>query len=104
MKNIEMSRIFDKIAKILRIQNDNPFKIRAYEHVAEIIENLPIEVESIYRTGKLEEIPGVGDAIAKKIEELIKVFYNTDISKTNAEARSTFDAFIKSYKKMSGKK
>ncbi len=72
MKNVEIARIFANIAKILSIKEENKFKIRAYEQVAATIENLPMEVETIYRAGKLKEIPGVGEAIAKKIGELIE--------------------------------
>src|SRR6056297_543151 len=72
IKNIEIANIFDNIASILKIKNENRFKIRAYERVAATIENFPMEVETIYRAGQLDEIPGVGEAIAKKIEELIE--------------------------------
>ncbi len=72
VKNVEIARVFANIAKILSIKEENKFKIRAYEQVAATIENLPMEVETIYRAGKLKEIPGVGEAIAKKIGELIE--------------------------------
>jgi DNA polymerase (family X) len=67
-----MANVFDNIAKILKIKDENKFKIRAYERVVSTIENLPMEIETIYRAGRLDEIPGVGEAIAKKIEELIE--------------------------------
>jgi DNA polymerase (family 10) len=72
VKNVEIAKVFANIAKILSIKEENKFKIRAYEQVAATIENLPMEVETIYRAGKLKEIPGVGEAIAKKIGELIE--------------------------------
>jgi len=72
MKNIEIASVFDNIAKILKIKDENKFKIRAYERVAATIENFPMEIETIYKASQLDEIPGVGEAIAKKIEELIE--------------------------------
>ena len=71
MKNIELSRIFEQIAKILKIKGENPFKIRAYEKVALVLENLAIDIETIYQQGGLNNIPGVGEGIAKKIEEFL---------------------------------
>jgi len=71
LKNIELSRIFEQIAKILKIKGENPFKIRAYEKVTLVLENLPIDIETIYRQGDLNNIPGVGTGIAKKIEEFL---------------------------------
>lgn len=71
MKNIELSRIFEQIAKILKIKGENPFKIRAYEKITLVLENLPIDIETIYQQGGLNNIPGVGTGIAKKIEEFL---------------------------------
>jgi len=71
LKNLELSRIFEQIARILKIKGENPFKIRAYEKIALVLENLPIDIETIYRQGGLNNIPGVGEGIAKKIEEFL---------------------------------
>ncbi len=71
LKNLELSRIFEQIARILKIKGENPFKIRAYEKIALVLENLPIDIETIYRQGGLNDIPGVGEGIAKKIEEFL---------------------------------
>ncbi len=72
IKNVAIAKIFSDIANLLKIKDENRFKIRAYERVAATIENLPMEVETFYKTGQLDDIPGVGEAIAKKIEELIE--------------------------------
>jgi DNA polymerase (family 10) len=71
LKNIELSRIFEQIAKILKIKGENSFKIRAYEKITLVLENLPIDIETIYQQGGLNNIPGVGAGIAKKIEEFL---------------------------------
>ena len=71
MKNAVIARIFQEIADFLELQAENPFKIRAYQKAARTIENLPMELEQVMNEGKLREIPGIGEAIAKKISELI---------------------------------
>ena len=71
MKNAEIATVFSDIAYLLRIKKDNIFKIRAYEKVAKAIEGLPVEVEQLVREERLKEIPGVGEAINKKITELL---------------------------------
>ena len=71
MKNLELSRMFEQIARILKIKGENPFKIRAYEKITLVLENLPIDIETIYQQGGLNNIPGVGEGIAKKIEEFL---------------------------------
>ena len=72
VKNAELADIFANIARILKIKDENVFKIRAYERVAATLESLPTEAETLYRLGRLNEVPGVGEAIAQKIGELVE--------------------------------
>lgn len=74
MKNLELAGIFYEIADILEI-NDVAWKPQAYRRAARSIETLSKDVAKIYEKGgihALKEIPGVGNAIAQKIEEFIK--------------------------------
>jgi DNA polymerase (family 10) len=71
MTNTEIAKIFQDIAELLKLKKDNIFKIRAYEKVARSINELPVEVEQMVREGRLKEIQGVGEAIAKKITEMV---------------------------------
>jgi len=71
VKNREIARIFFEIAELLDMK-EVQFKPRAYRRAAQTIESLPVAIEDVYREGKLEELPGVGSSIAKKIEEIIK--------------------------------
>ena len=72
--NKEISKILYEIGEYLGIKGIQ-FKPRAYEKAGYSVENLEEEVSEIYKKGGLkavEDIPGVGVSIAKKIEELIK--------------------------------
>ena len=71
MTNTEIAHVFVEIADLLEPSRENIFKIRAYQKAAKVIEELPVEVEELAREGRLREIPGVGEAIAKKITELV---------------------------------
>ncbi len=73
-KNALCAKIFYEIADILEIQ-DVQWKPIAYRKAARTIEGLSEDVEEIYARGgakALMELPGIGEALAKKIEELIK--------------------------------
>lgn len=72
MENPELAKIFREIAELLEIKDENPFKVRAYYRVAQIIEGLGESVEEIAKREELRKIPGVGEGIAEKIEELFK--------------------------------
>ena len=73
MKNLEVAKMLYFIAIYLEM-DEVQFKPRAYEKAANSIESLEKDVMEIYKEGGIEalmEIPGVGEAIAKKIEEFI---------------------------------
>jgi len=71
MRSSEVARVFQDVADLLELKGENPFKIRAYQKAARSIEHLPVEVEQLVAEGRLREIPGVGEAITKKITELV---------------------------------
>jgi len=74
MINQEIAAIFFEIADILEMKNVE-WKPRAFRQAARSIDALEKDVAEIYKKGGLKllkEIPGVGDAISKKIEEYIK--------------------------------
>ncbi len=71
MTNSEIAQVFIDIAEMLKRKKDNIFKIRAYEKVARAIQELPVEVATLAAEGRLGEIPGAGEAITKKITELV---------------------------------
>jgi DNA polymerase (family 10) len=71
MKNSEIARVFADIADLLELKGENQFKIRAYQRAVRSIEHLPVEMEQLVNENRLKEIPGVGEAIAKKITELV---------------------------------
>lgn len=70
MDNAALSRVFEEIAKLLELKDENPFKVRAYRNAAAEIEGLTDSLRDRAAAGKLEGIPGIGDAIREKIAEL----------------------------------
>lgn len=74
MKNSEIAKFFYEIANILEMQ-DVQFKPRAYRKAAMAIETWNKDVEKIYKekgVNGLKELPGVGEAIAKKTAEILE--------------------------------
>jgi len=85
MKNSEVARVFQDIADLMELKEENVFKIRAYQKAVRSIEHLPVEVEQLVKEDKLREGPGVGEAIAKKITELVTTGRLDFYEKLNAE-------------------
>ncbi len=74
MKNQEIAKIFNDIARFLRMDNV-AFKPYAYEKAALSLETLKDSVSEIYLQGgrkALEQIEGIGKAMSDHIEEYLK--------------------------------
>jgi DNA polymerase (family 10) len=71
MKNTEICKIFEDIADLLELKGENPFKIRAYRNFTNAVKHLPVELEQLVAEDRLNEVPGVGEAITKKVTELV---------------------------------
>ncbi len=72
MKNSKVATVFQDIADLLEIKGENVFKMRAYQKAARAIDHYPRELKIMIEEGEdLRNIPGVGEAIAKKTVELI---------------------------------
>lgn len=81
MNNPQIAEIFENIAGLLEMQGESTFTVRAYQRVARTINHLPAELEQMVREeSDLKQIPGIGQAIADKITELVSdgklVFYD----------------------------
>jgi DNA polymerase (family 10) len=72
VNNLEISWVFLEIADLLEIQGESPFKVRAYRQAAHVLAELEEDVAHYARVGRLTELPGIGAALAAKIEELLK--------------------------------
>ena len=84
MGNASIARRFYRLAALMEIRGDDPFRLRSYRNAAEAIETWPTplsEVAAKEGAAGLQNIPGVGKAIAGKIVELLE--------------RGTFDAWEK---------
>ncbi len=85
MTNKEIARVFEEMAALLELKGENPFKIRAYQKAARSIELLNDDLEQMVRENRLTKIPAVGEAIEKKIIELVNTGRLQALEKLQAE-------------------
>lgn len=74
MDNESIARRFFRLAALMDIRGDDPFRLRSYRNAAEAIETWPKPMKKIAADegiAGLQAIPGVGKAIAGKIIELL---------------------------------
>jgi DNA polymerase (family 10) len=69
--NREVAKYFEKIADLLQIKGEAIYRVLAYRRAGESILALSRGVDQIAEEDELEAIPGVGKAIAAKINELL---------------------------------
>lgn len=72
MKNHEIADAFDLIADLLEVKGETVYRVLAYRRAATSLRSMGRDVVDVWQEGGLQEIPGVGAAIAAKIEELIR--------------------------------
>lgn len=61
----------EEIAVLLELVGENPFKARAYRNAARAIAAYQGDLEEAVRRGGLRQIRGIGEALSKKISELV---------------------------------
>jgi DNA polymerase (family 10) len=88
MTNKELADIFTLIADLLQIRGEVIYKILAYRKAAESLTSLGRDARAIWEEGgipALIKIPGVGKAIAEKIDELLSTGELTFLNKLSGE-------------------
>ncbi|MEY2506547.1 MAG: polymerase [Verrucomicrobiota bacterium] len=90
MDKATIADVLEKIATLLELKDENPFKIRAYTNAARSLETWGGNVADLGNEETLEKIPGIGKAIAAKIKELVE----TGSLKFFDELRAEFPADI----------
>src|SRR5213595_2006235 len=72
MDKATIADMLEKIATLLELKGENPFKIRAYVNAARSLETWGGNIADLGNEEVLEKIPGIGKAIAAKIKELVE--------------------------------
>jgi DNA polymerase (family 10) len=73
MDNNSISQVFADVAVLMQMKGENVFKVRAHSKASDAIKNLPYPITDIAdNSEKLGVLPGFGDAIVDKTQELVR--------------------------------
>jgi DNA polymerase (family 10) len=72
MDKSAVADVLESIATLLELQGENPFKVRAYANGARAVSGLEEDLATLVAENRLEKVKGIGDALAKKVGELVK--------------------------------
>lgn len=70
MKNHLVAHILNRVADYMELRGDE-FRTKAYRRAARTVEFLGEDIEDVAAQGRLRELPGIGENIAAKIEEIL---------------------------------
>lgn len=92
VSNRDVARIFLRIAEMMSYRDESTFKVRAYYRAALTLSALSTPLSEVAVRHELQTLPGIGEAIAGKIEEILEtgtcVLYDrlkTEVSATVRE-------------------
>ena len=71
MKNQLVAAILNQVADLMEIESVD-FRTKAYRRAAHTVDTLSEDIEEIKNEGRLQELPGIGAKIAKKIDEIVE--------------------------------
>jgi len=87
VQNTDVADIFNKLADLLDIQGDNPFRIRAYRNAARTISSLPRRISDMAKANEdLTRLPGIGKEISEKIKEIVETGYLSKLQKMERDS------------------
>ncbi len=67
----EVADVFENIARLLALDGENPFKVRAYQNGARAVEMFAGNLREAVVGEDAPGIPGLGEALALKVKELV---------------------------------
>lgn len=70
MTREDAATIFERIATLMELQGENPFKIRAYRTGAEVVESFSGDIMKMAAENQLTGIKGIGEALRDKLHEM----------------------------------
>src|SRR4029079_19087243 len=80
LTNLEIADALDRLADLLQVERENPFKVRAFRRAARSVEGHPVAMETLVAGGgDPTTLPGVGREIANVIRELMGTGKSTRI-------------------------
>lgn len=94
MRNEEVARVFERVADLLEIKGESVYRVLAYRRAAEAMRGYGRDIEEVWKADGLREIPGVGEAIAAKIDELLRSGRLEYFEKLKAEVPETLSDLL----------
>ncbi|MFP3981939.1 MAG: DNA polymerase/3'-5' exonuclease PolX [Desulfobacterales bacterium] len=88
--NNEIRDILEKVADLLEIRGENPFRVRAYHEAARVVESMPEQIVRLVADNQdLTQYRGIGKDMADKIREIVETGTLSQLEELGAEVPLT---------------
>lgn len=94
MKNQQIAKMFESIADILELKGEIFFKVNAYRRASRVINDLQQDIEVLWQEKKLRQLPGIGDALVKKIDEFLTTGHMKKYDEVTSEISAELVALL----------
>jgi DNA polymerase (family 10) len=71
MDKDQVAAVLSEIGTLLELQGENQFRVNAYHNGARALMQLGEDLGDLVRSGRLAEVPGIGDTLREKITTLV---------------------------------
>jgi len=85
LTNAEIAAVFSELAERTAVVESQPYRYMAYNRAARAIADSPVSVARLAEEGRTREIPGIGQAIAEKIDDYMKTGTFRALDRVRAE-------------------
>lgn len=94
--NAGIADLLDQMADLLEIENENPFRVRAYRNAARVVRQHPQSfTELVAARADLSGLPGIGESLAEKITTIVKTGRFPALEKTKRRIPVALSALMK---------
>ncbi|AKH38082.1 MULTISPECIES: DNA polymerase/3'-5' exonuclease PolX [Nitrosomonas] len=95
--NADIAAIFEEMADLLEIENsNNVFRVRAYRNASRYLQEMGKDVRIMVQRGEdLTIIPGIGEDLANKIQEIVETGHCSVLDKLHKQLPSTITELLK---------
>ncbi|MBD3182447.1 DNA polymerase/3'-5' exonuclease PolX [Candidatus Poribacteria bacterium] len=93
--NTDIADIFNKLANLLEIKEANQFRVRAYRNAASTISSLSKSAADMIEDSEdLTQLPGIGEDLAGKIEEIVKTGSLAQLTEIEKDVPANLDELM----------
>ncbi len=94
MENAALARLFDELADLLEIAGENPFATRAYRSFSKTARERTDPLSALAARGELGNLPGVGKAIAAKVDAAMHTGTFPALERARAQVPASVRRFL----------